>query len=74
MTTVSTRTYTIADVLQPGVSGYGIDLFSQAEIDALEVYDRNGKPYIRCRATQKERPAKPEEVVRQLMIHGLINR
>ena len=67
------KKYSLADILRSAPSGYGLDLFSQQEIDALEIFDRKGKPYLRCLATEKERPAKPEEIVRQLYLHRLID-
>lgn len=48
-------------------------IFPQAELDALELYLRRGKPYLTCAATDKARPATPEEIVRQLYIRRLIN-
>jgi type I restriction enzyme M protein len=32
------------------------------------LFEKNGHPYIACLATDKDRPARPEEVVRQLWI------
>jgi type I restriction enzyme M protein len=66
------KTYPIADILRTGPADYGLSLFSAEEINAIEIFDRKGKPYIRCLATEKERPAKPEEIVRQLYLHRLI--
>jgi type I restriction enzyme M protein len=34
--------------------------------------EKNGKPVIRCQVRQKEVPAKPEEIVRQLWIYRLL--
>ncbi len=48
-------------------------MFSAAEITALKIFDKGGKPYLKCWATDKDRPAKPEEVVRQLYIRKLID-
>ena len=52
--------------------GYGLDLFSAAEVNALEIIEKRGKYYIKCLASGRERPAKPEEIVRQLFIRRLI--
>jgi type I restriction enzyme M protein len=52
---------------------YSLTLFSADEIAALELFDRNGKPYLTCVATAKPRPAKPEEIVRQLYLRKLID-
>lgn len=66
------KTYTIADILRSGSSGYGLELFSQEEIDGIKIFERKGQPYLRCFATDKERPAKPEEIVRQLYLRRLM--
>ncbi len=52
---------------------YSLTLFSADEVAALELFDRNGKPYLTCVATAKPRPAKPEEIVRQLYLRKLID-
>ena len=53
-------------------TAYALTIFTQAEVDRLEIFLRRGKPYLRCLATDRERPAKPEEIVRQLYIRKLI--
>ena len=40
---------------------------------SLNVFDKGGKPYLKCLASDKDRPAKPEEIVRQLYIKKLID-
>jgi type I restriction enzyme M protein len=62
---------TLADIFQ--TSDYSLDIFRPEEIAALEIYDKKGKPYLRDFADSKERPAKPEEIVRQLYLYRLIN-
>ncbi|RYX82131.1 SAM-dependent methyltransferase [bacterium] len=64
-------TYTLADILQN--TSYDLNIFNAEEIAALEIYDKKGKPYIKDFADKKERPAKPEEIVRQLYIYRLLN-
>jgi len=54
-------------------SDYALDIFSQDEIEALEVFDKRGKPYLRDFTDSTERPANPEEIVRQLYLYRLIN-
>lgn len=63
---------TITELLKG--SEYALTIFDVDEVKALKVFDRNGKPYLRCLATDKERPAKPEEIVRQLYLNKLISR
>lgn len=70
--TSMSKTYSVAEILRSGSADYGLSLFSAEEIGAIEILDRKGKPYLRCLATDKERPAKPEEIVRQLYLHRLI--
>lgn len=51
---------------------HGLRLFSEAQIDALPLYEAEGKIYVTCKATSRERLAKPEEIVRQLTLHWLL--
>jgi type I restriction enzyme M protein len=60
-----TRALTVAGILKG--SEYSLTLFSTKEVAALELFERNGKPYLNCLGTLKPRPAKPEEIVRQLI-------
>lgn len=64
--------YTLADILKS--SDYSLGIFDQDEIDALTLYDKNGKPYLRDFCNNAERPAKPEEIVRQLFLRRLMVR
>ena len=45
-------------------------IFSNAAVyDILDSeFEKNGKPYIKCRVTKADRAAKPEEIVRQLWL------
>jgi len=65
------RALTIAEILRG--SEYALTLFSAEEVAALELFERNGKPYLTCLVTSKPRPAKPEEIVRQLYLRKLID-
>ncbi len=60
-------------ILAASSSGFGLDIFSEKEIAALEIIERNGKRYIECFGSNRERPAKPEEIVRQLYLRKLIH-
>jgi len=62
---------TITEILKG--SEYALTIFLDDEIKALKIVDKGGKPYLRCLATDKDRPAKPEEIVRQLYIKKLID-
>lgn len=64
-------TYSLQDIFQS--SDYKLDLFKAEEIAALEIFDKKGKPYLKDFSDDKERPAKPEEIVRQLYVYRLIH-
>ncbi len=53
---------------------HGISLFTEEEVKAVEdlIVERDGKFYIKCQIKDKYKPAKPEEVVRQLWIYRLM--
>jgi type I restriction enzyme M protein len=65
------RALTIAGILKG--SEYSLTLFTAEEVATLELFERNGKPYLTCVGTLKPRPAKPEEIVRQLYLRKLID-
>ena len=53
-----------------------LGLFGTAERKAIEkllAYGKTDRPVIRCQVRQKDVPAKPEEIVRQLWIYRLLN-
>ncbi|MGC9101251.1 MAG: type I restriction enzyme HsdR N-terminal domain-containing protein [Caldisericum sp.] len=54
---------------------HGLSLFTDKEIRAIEelITEQNGKYYIKCQIKNKLKPARPEEIVRQLWIYKLIN-
>ena len=62
--TNETNTPTVQDLLRG--SAHALTIFKPEAVAALQIYAKRGKPYLKCYATGKERPAKPEEVVRQL--------
>ncbi len=53
---------------------HGLSLFAQKEIDYIEtlIIEKDTKLYIKCQIKDKYKPAKPEEVVRQLFIRRFI--
>lgn len=71
MSEAQPKIYTLADILRS--TDYSLDIFTPEEIEALQIFDRRGKPYLICFADGKERPAKPEEIVRQLYLYRLIH-
>ncbi len=54
---------------------HGLYLFTDGEISAVEslIIEKDGKFYIKCLIKDKYKPAKPEEIVRQLWIYRLLN-
>ncbi|MCX8167084.1 MAG: type I restriction enzyme HsdR N-terminal domain-containing protein, partial [Candidatus Micrarchaeota archaeon] len=54
---------------------HGITLFTDLEISTIEnmIEEKNGKFYINCQIKNRLKPAKPEEIVRQLWIHRLLS-
>lgn len=61
----------IAELLKG--SAYALTIFTEAEVKALEVFEKGGKFYLPCVATDKLRLAKPEEIVRQLYLRKLMH-
>jgi len=66
---------TINEIFRSETTKHGLTLFSADDINWLEarLFDKSGKPYLRCLASDKDRPAKPEEIVRQLWIKRLMD-
>lgn len=61
---------TITEILKG--SEYALTIFTEKEVKAIELFDKGGKPYLTCTASDKPRPAKPEEIVRQLYLRKLM--
>lgn len=61
----------IQDILKD--SSHSLVLFRSSEIAAIRLFWKRDKPYLKCLASDKERPAKPEEIVRQLYIQRLMD-
>ena len=66
-----TQQYAVADILKGSL--YALTIFTDAEVKALKLFEKGGKPYLTCAASDKPRPAKPEEIVRQLYLRKLID-
>jgi len=65
--------HTIDDIFKSPETKHSLSLFDKKLITAITLYDKNGKPYIKCYGSDKERIAKPEEIVRQLFIKKLLD-
>ncbi len=68
----SSKNFSVADILTISGKGFALGLFNDEEIKRIKIFDKRGKLYLKCVATAKERPAKPEEIVRQLYAYRLI--
>jgi len=62
---------TVGDVLRG--SAHALTIFRAGAADELEIFLKQGKPYLKCFATGRDRAAKPEEIVRQLYIKKLMD-
>ena len=51
---------------------HSLCLFSKELINSIKIFQKDGKNYLKCFATDIDRPAKPEEIVRQLYIKKLM--
>lgn len=54
---------------------YDLSIFSSESIDRIEknIFEKNEKFFIKCLKREKDIQAKPEEIVRQLMLDKLLN-
>ncbi|MDR2590274.1 MAG: N-6 DNA methylase [Oscillospiraceae bacterium] len=66
--------YTVDDIFRDSDTKHALHLFAPNKIAEIEVaiFDKGGKPYIKCLGSDRDRPAKPEEIVRQLWIKYII--
>jgi type I restriction enzyme M protein len=72
---MSEVTYRIADILHEKADQYELTIFRQNDIDWLEgqLFEKRGNPYLKCLASDKDRRAHPEEIVRQLYVKKLMD-
>jgi type I restriction enzyme M protein len=66
---LSDATPTVDDILRG--SAHSLTVFKPGAASKLDIYLKRGKPYLKCFITGQDRPAKPEEIVRQLYAHML---
>lgn len=62
---------TIEDILRG--TAHALTIFKPKTVAGLSIFDKRGKPYLTCYASGKDRPAKPEEIVRQLYLKMLMD-
>lgn len=61
----------VEDILRG--TAHALTIFRPNAAAELEIFLKRGKPYLKCFASDKDRPAKPEEIVRQLYIKMLMD-
>lgn len=66
--------FSIDDIFKSQDTKHRLTLFKAEDVQWLEtqLFEKNGKPYLKCLASDRDRPAKPEEIVRQLWIKKLL--
>lgn len=66
---------TIDGIFRNPQTKHHLTLFKLEDINWLEhrLFEKNGKPYLNCLASDRDRPAKPEEIVRQLWLKKLMD-
>ena len=67
-------TYTVDQIFHNEETKFELHLFKIEDIKWIEsqIFEKNGKPYLKCLGSDKDRPAKPEEIVRQLWIKYIL--
>jgi len=72
---MSEPTYHITDILHEKADQYELTIFHPDAIAWLEgqLFQKRGRPYLKCLASGRDRRAYPEEIVRQLYIKKLID-
>lgn len=58
---MTTHLHTFASIFRDEKSAYSLSQFSENDIHEIEttLFDKNGKAYVKCLVTGKERQAKP---------------
>jgi len=62
---------TVDDILRG--SSHALTIFKPGATNDIKLFAKRGKPYLKCFASGKDRPAKPEEIVRQLYLKMLMD-
>lgn len=60
--------FTINSVFKDPSILYSLDLFDKDYFEYIDIFEKRGKPYLKCFVSNIDRPAKPEEIVRQLFL------
>lgn len=66
--------YSVDAIFRNPDTRHRLTLFTTDDVSWLEgrIFDRGGRPYVRCLGSERDRLLKPEEVVRQLWLRRLI--
>ena len=64
--------FTVDDIFKNPEIKHKLTLFEQKDVTEIKIFEKNGKPYLTCWGSDKDRPANPEEIVRQLFIRKLM--
>lgn len=54
-------------------TAHALKIFPPNASNFIDIFLKRGRPYLKCLASDKDRPAKPEEIVRQLFIKKLMD-
>jgi len=65
--------HSIDEIFKSTETKHSLGLFDKKLISSINIFDKNGKPYLKCFGSDRERPAKPEEIVRQFFIKKLLD-
>jgi len=67
--------FSIDEIFRSPDTKHRLTLFKVEDVQWLEaqLFEKNGKPYLKCLASDRDRPARPEEIVRQLWIKKLLD-
>lgn len=66
--------FNVDEIFRSPETRHRLTLFKAEDVASIEngIFEKNGKPYLKCLGTDRDRPAKPEEIVRQLWIKQLL--
>ena len=67
---MSQLSVSVTDILKG--SAYALTIFPPTAVASIKIFLKAGKPYLKCLGSDKDRPAKPEEIVRQLYLRKLM--
>ena len=65
----------LSEILKETKNSFSLESFGEVALKAIEaeLSEKNGKIYVKCQVRDKTVLAKPEEIVRQLLIYRIIH-